>query len=41
MFNIAIPSALYFMEFMIDSIYYDIGLWYHLFIPAGIAMCNV
>ena len=41
MFNIAIPAALYFVEFMINSIYYEIGLWYHLFIPAAIAICNV
>ena len=41
MFNIAIPSALYLVEFMVDSIYYEVDLWYHCFIAAVIGLLNV
>ena len=41
MFNIAIPSALYFVEFLMNSIYYELDKWYLCFVSAAIAMCNV
>ena len=41
MFNIAIPSALYLVEFMVDSLYYEVELWYHCFIAAVIGFLNV
>ena len=41
LFNIAVPSALYLIEFMVNSIYYDVVYWTHCFITAGIAIMNV